>query len=260
MLSGVGTSSGEALIVAVVRGFELAHCLRNRRVGARGARGGTGGVSHGPSAYHRARKSASGYFFPPSVKLFPLYPFSQPISCLLYFLSSFSHPLFNDSIFSPWSSVISNPVTTSDSPTLNYLLHDLEARSVSFFESTANEQKGENRISRKCVKEGRTSHGGRSIRRQFLSDYVKNGGYRWPIPWQSPASESLQGGRLGQLGNKCSRFLLCRLSGRLKRGPFFCRNESTSRRASETAFGSKVPSLFSFRRKWISSIECLFLR
>ena len=182
MLSGVGTSSREALIVAVVRGFELAHCLRNRRVGARGARGGTGGVSHGPSAYHRARKSASGYFFPPSVKLFPLYPFSQPISCLLYFLSSFSHPLFNDSIFSPWSSVISNPVTTSDSPTLNYLLHDLEARSVSFFEATANEQKGENRISRKCVKKGCTSHGGRSIRRQFLSDYVKNGGYRWPIP------------------------------------------------------------------------------
>lgn len=62
------------------------------------------------------------------------------------------------------------------------------------------------------------------------------------------------------VGNKCSRFLLCRLSGRLKRGPFFCRNESTFRRASETVFGSKVPSLFSFRRKWISSVECLFLR
>ena len=46
-LSGVGTSSGEklSLIVAVVRGLELAHSPRDRGLGARGARGGTGGVS-----------------------------------------------------------------------------------------------------------------------------------------------------------------------------------------------------------------------
>ncbi|CAK9827197.1 hypothetical protein ANTRET_LOCUS4917 [Anthophora retusa] len=38
MLSGVGTSSGEALIAVVVRGFEPAHCPQNRRLGcARGA-------------------------------------------------------------------------------------------------------------------------------------------------------------------------------------------------------------------------------
>lgn len=34
-----------SLIVAVVRGLELAHSLRDRGLGARGARGGTGGVS-----------------------------------------------------------------------------------------------------------------------------------------------------------------------------------------------------------------------
>lgn len=34
-----------SLIVAVVRGLELAHSPRDRGLGARGARGGTGGVS-----------------------------------------------------------------------------------------------------------------------------------------------------------------------------------------------------------------------
>ncbi|KAG7188639.1 hypothetical protein KM043_008265 [Ampulex compressa] len=61
---GVGASSEEAPIAVVTGAFRPAHRPRDRSVGARGARGGTGGVSHGPSAQHRARKSVKRLLFP----------------------------------------------------------------------------------------------------------------------------------------------------------------------------------------------------
>ncbi|XP_031773296.1 uncharacterized protein LOC116414639 isoform X1 [Apis florea] len=54
-LSGVGTSSGEALIVAVVRGLELAHSPRDRGDSVRGGRVAAPGVSvtaHLPTIEH----------------------------------------------------------------------------------------------------------------------------------------------------------------------------------------------------------------
>lgn len=76
-----------SLIVAVVRGLELAHSPRDRGLGARGARGGTGGVSHGPSAYHRARKSSKCILFLSFLPVHLLLPFflAAPFSFFLSF-------------------------------------------------------------------------------------------------------------------------------------------------------------------------------
>lgn len=65
-LSGVGTSSGEALIVAVVRGLELAHSPRDRGDSVRGGRVAAPGVSvtaHLPTIEHVSPQVLCSFHF-----------------------------------------------------------------------------------------------------------------------------------------------------------------------------------------------------
>lgn len=94
-LSGVGTSSGEALIVAVVRGLELAHSPRDRGDSVRGGRVAAPGVSvtaHLPTIEHVSPQVLCSFHFsslthPFLSSLFP-FPSSFILSYELAILST----------------------------------------------------------------------------------------------------------------------------------------------------------------------------